>query len=164
MVAVGAFFAATFDPNAYKPRIVDLVKQQTGRTLTMDGKIGLTFFPKLGAAVDKVTLSEPNGTRAFARVEEARVAVAILPLIRKQVVVDRVTLKGLVVDLVRYKDGRTNFDDLTGQPARPDKPSEPSVPVPEALPSPSTSAASRSRTPPSGGATSGTGPTCACRR
>jgi AsmA protein len=132
--AVIAFFAATFDPNAYKPRIVELVKQQTGRTLTMDGTIGLTFFPKLGAAVDKVTLSEPNGSRPFARVEEARVAVALLPLLRKQLVVDRVTLKGLAADLVRDKDGRTNFDDLTGQSAKAGKPGEAPAPRPGGAP------------------------------
>ena len=120
IVAV-AIFAATFDPNQYKPQIVDLVKDRTGRTLTMDGKIGLTFFPRIGAEVEKVALSEPKGTRTFARVDEARVAVALLPLLSKQVIVDQVTLSGLAVDLVRYKNGRTNFDDLLGgeKPAKP---------------------------------------------
>ena len=113
IVAV-AIVAATFDPNQYKPQIVDLVKEKTGRTLTIDGRIGLAFFPRIGAEVEKVALSEPKGTRTFARIDEARVAVALLPLLRKQVIVDQVTLSGLAVDLVRYKDGRTNFDDLLG--------------------------------------------------
>jgi AsmA protein len=122
LIVVVAIVAATFDPNEYKPQIVNLVKERTGRTLTMDGKIGLTFFPKIGAEVERVALSEPNGTRPFAKVEEARVALALLPLLSKQVIVDRVILSGLAVDLVRYKDGRTNFDDLTGQAAKPEPP------------------------------------------
>ena len=122
LIVVVAIVAATFDPNEYKPQIVELVKARTGRTLTMDGRIGLTFFPKIGAEVEKVALSEPNGTKTFAKVEEARVALALLPLLSRQVIVDRVTLSGLAVDLVRYKDGRTNFDDLTGQAAKPEKP------------------------------------------
>jgi AsmA protein len=126
IVAV-AIVAATFDPNQYKPQIVDLVKDRTGRTLTMDGKIGLTFFPRIGAEVEKVSLSEPKGTKTFARIDEARVALALLPLLRKQVIVDQVTLSGLAVDLVRYKDGRTNFDDLLGE-KKPEKP----APKPEA--------------------------------
>ena len=73
IVAV-AIVAATFDANQYKPQIVDLVKQRTGRTLTMDGRIGLTFFPKIGAEVAKVALSEPQGTKTFARIDAARVA------------------------------------------------------------------------------------------
>jgi len=124
-VAVAAYIAATFDPNDYKPHIVELVKQQTGRTLTIDGKIRLTFFPKIGARVGKATLSEPKGPAVFARVEEARVAVAVWPLLSKQVVVDSVRLKGLTVDLVRFKNGRTNFDDLTGETAAPAKPGKP---------------------------------------
>ncbi|HKC44077.1 MAG TPA: AsmA family protein, partial [Burkholderiales bacterium] len=123
-VVVIAIVAATFDPNDYKPQLVNLVKERTGRTLTIDGKIGLTFFPKIGAQVEKVTLSEPGNTKVFAKVDEARVALALLPLLSKQVIVDRVTLSGLAVDLVRYKDGRTNFDDLTGQGAKPEKPAE----------------------------------------
>jgi AsmA protein len=124
-VAVVGYGLATFDPNDYKPRIAELVKQQTGRTLAIDGKIGLTFFPRIGATVGKVTLSEPNRPAVFARVDEAHVAVALWPLLSKRVVVDRVTLKGLAADLVRYKDGHTNFDDLTGHATAPAKPGEP---------------------------------------
>jgi AsmA protein len=116
-----AIVAATLDPNQYKPQIVDLVKQKTGRTLAMDGKIGLSFFPRIGAEVERVALSGPKGQGTFAKVEEARVAVALLPLLSKQVIVDKVVLTGLAVDLVRYKDGRTNFDDLTGADARPEE-------------------------------------------
>src|SRR5512134_3257334 len=87
LIVVVAIVAATFDPNQYKPQIVDLVKEKTGRTLTMDGKIGLTFFPRIGAEVEKVSLSEPKSTKTFARIDEARVALALLPLLRKQVIV-----------------------------------------------------------------------------
>jgi AsmA protein len=131
LIVVVAIVAATFDPNQYKPQIVDLVKERTGRTLTMDGRIGLTFFPRIGAEVEKVALSEPKSAKTFARIEEARVALALLPLLRKQVIVDQVTLSGLAVDLARYKDGRTNFDDLLGEkkPAKPaPKPEAPAGP------------------------------------
>lgn len=125
--AVVAYVAATFDPNDYTPRLVDLVKQRTGRTLAIDGKVRLAFFPKLGADIGQVTLSEPNGSGLFARVEGARVAVAVWPLLRKRVIVDRVTLKGVTADLVRYKDGRTNVDDLTGTSAAPATRDQPSA-------------------------------------
>jgi AsmA protein len=122
LVVVAAIVAATFDPNQYKPEIVELVKQRTGRTLTMDGKIALTFFPRIGAHVEKVALSGPKGQGTFARVEDARVAVALLPLLSKQVIVDKVVLTGLAVDLVRDQDGRTNFDDLVGAEKKDGKP------------------------------------------
>jgi AsmA protein len=121
LIVVVAIVAATFDPNQYKPQIVDLVKQKTGRTLAMDGKIGLSFFPRIGAEVEKIALSGPKGQGTFAKVDEARVAVALWPLLSKQVIVDKVVLSGLMVDLVWYKDGRTNFDDLIGAEAKPDE-------------------------------------------
>jgi AsmA protein len=131
LVIAAAIVAATFDPNRYKPEIVDLVKSRTGRTLSMDGNIALTFFPRIGAHVERVALSGPGGKGTFARVEDARVAVALWPLLSRQLIVDRVTLTGLAVDLVRFKDGRTNFDDLAGKGAKPEGKPAPKAPAPE---------------------------------
>src|SRR5258705_3376464 len=109
-----AIVAATFDPNKYKPEIVAAVKDKTGRTLAIEGNLGLSFFPSIGIAVGKLSLSEPNSSRIFARVEQAKVSLALWPLLSKQVVVDRVTLSGLTLDLVQHRGGKTNFEDLSG--------------------------------------------------
>ena len=114
VVVVIAIVAATFDPNKYKPEIVAAVKDKTGRTLAIEGNLSLSFFPSIGIAVGKASLSEPNDSRIFARVEQAKVSLALLPLLSKQVVVDRVTLSGLTLDLVQRKGGKTNFEDLAG--------------------------------------------------
>jgi len=107
-----AIVVATFDPNKYKPEIAAAVKDKTGRTLAIEGNLGLTVFPSIGISLGKASLSEPNGSRIFAGVEQAKISLALLPLLSKQVVVDRVILSGLTADLVRRKDGKTNFDDL----------------------------------------------------
>lgn len=107
---------ATFDPNKYKPELAAAVKDKTGRTLTIEGNLGLTVFPSIGIAVGKTSLSERGGSRIFARFDEARVSLALIPLFSKQVVVDRVMLSGLNADLVKHKDGTTNFEDLLGVP------------------------------------------------
>jgi AsmA protein len=114
VVVVVGFFVATFDPNSYKPQIVDWVKRATGRTLTMEGTIGLTLFPSVGATVGKVTLSEPESAAIFGRVAEARVGVALLPLLSRQVVVDRVTLHGLGI----WSKGEAPSCSTSGRPAR----------------------------------------------
>jgi AsmA protein len=116
VVVVGgiAVIAATFDPDRYKPEIAALVKEKTGRTLTIEGKLGLSFFPKLAVATGAVALSEPGGARPFASLSEARVSLALLPLLAGQVVVDRVVLSGLNAEIVRGKDGRLNVADLAG--------------------------------------------------
>ena len=116
IVLVIAIVAATFDPNKYRPELAAAVKDRTGRTLAVEGKLGLTFFPSIGISVGKASLSEPNSSRIFAGVEQAKISLALWPLLSKQVVVDRVTLSGLAVDLVQRKGGKTNFEDLTGAP------------------------------------------------
>jgi len=110
--AVLAYVAATFDPNDYKPRIVQLVKDKQGRTLRLDGDIKLSFWPNLGADLGRASLSEFRSEQEFASVERARVSLAVLPLLRREAVVDAVTVRGLRANLVRYKDGRMNIDDL----------------------------------------------------
>src|SRR6266849_3330550 len=111
-----AIVAATFDPNKYKPEIAAAVKDKTGRTLAIEGNLGLSFFPSIGIAVGKTSLSEPNSGRIFARLEQAKVSLALWPLLSKHVLVDRVTLSWLALDLVQPKGGKSNFEDLAGAP------------------------------------------------
>lgn len=113
-----AYVAATFDPNQYKPKIVQAVKEKTQRTLRLDGDIALSFWPSLGAKVGKAALSARGSDKEFASVEEARVSVKLLPLLSKQVIVDTVHIRGLRANIVKEKDGRTNVDDLAGPPAQ----------------------------------------------
>jgi len=114
-VAGVAYVAATFDPNDYKDRIVKAVKDNTQRNLRLDGDIKLAFYPSIGASLGKVSLSEFKNDREFAAIDSARVSLALLPLLRKQVVVDEVALSGLKAKLIMHKDGTTNIDDLLGQ-------------------------------------------------
>ncbi|HVK54537.1 MAG TPA: AsmA family protein, partial [Burkholderiales bacterium] len=124
LIAV-AIIAATFDPNAYKPQIIKLVQEKKQRTLAIPGDIKLTFFPKIGADLGKLSISEHKSPTVFASVESARISLALLPLLRKEVVVDKIKIDGLTANLKRYKDGKTNVDDLLSK----EKEEEPSQAV-----------------------------------
>jgi AsmA protein len=113
-----AVFVATFDANKYKVALATAVLDKTGRTLAIEGNLGLSFFPSIGIASGKMSLSERNGTRIFARFDEARLSLALVPLFSREVVVDRILISGLAVDLVKHADGKTNFDDLLAAPGR----------------------------------------------
>ncbi|HVS27393.1 MAG TPA: AsmA family protein [Burkholderiales bacterium] len=112
VLAIVAYIAATFDPNQYKPQIVQLVKEKQQRTLKIDGDIKLSFFPSIGVNLPKLALSEHQSDKEFAAVDSARVSLKLMPLLSKQVVVDEVEVKGLRANLIRHKDGHTNIDDL----------------------------------------------------
>lgn len=112
-------FAASFDADKYKPDIVRAVKEKTGRTLAIGGPISLSVFPQLGIALQQVQLSEPNSDKTFARIGKLQGSLALLPLLSREVVVDKVVIAGLSADVVRRKDGTSNIDDLLngGKPA-----------------------------------------------
>jgi AsmA protein len=109
---------ATFDPNKYKLQLAAAVLDKTGRTLAIQGNLGLSVFPSIGIASGKMSLSERNSGKIFARFDEAKLSLALIPLLSRQIVVDRIVISGLVVDLVKHTDGKTNFDDLLGAPGR----------------------------------------------
>ncbi|MCA1791837.1 MAG: AsmA family protein [Thioalkalivibrio sp.] len=113
-VIVGVYLAMTFDPNAYKDRIEDKVAEVTGRELTLAGSIELTLFPSLGLRLEDVRLANAEGftETPFAEVRVVDVAVAVLPLIRGEIEVQRVEADGVSIHLARDAQGRSNWDDL----------------------------------------------------
>jgi AsmA protein len=125
-----AFIAATFDPNQYKSQVAELVKEKTQRTLTIEGDIRLMLFPKIGVHLGKTRLSEFRSDKDFAGLDDMRVSLELIPLLSKQVVVDQIQLDGLHASLVKYKDGKTNFDDLLGGGEKPAEPARPVEPQP----------------------------------
>jgi AsmA protein len=135
-LVAATLFALTFDPNKYKGELERVVKERTGRTLQLKGPLEMAFWPSLGAKVAGVTLSERQPERHFLSLDSAHASVALMPLLRGELIVDRVRLSGLKAQIIKGKDGRFNFQDLTepqgGKPAaKPEakKPAEGGAPV-----------------------------------
>jgi AsmA protein len=114
-------FVATFDANRYKTDIESLVLKHTGRTLKIEGDIAVTVFPRLGAVINQASLSEPNakpngapniGTEPFLTLRLTRLSVALLPLLKGEVLVDGIDVQGLYIRLIRHAKGTLNIDDL----------------------------------------------------
>ncbi len=108
-----AYVALTFDPNAYKPQIIQAVQDSTHRTLKLDGDIKLIFFPSIGARLGNVSLSEFKSEDEFVSVSDASVSLAVWPLLQKKVVVNQVKVSGMKVNLIKHQNGKTNLDDLS---------------------------------------------------
>ncbi|WP_272700400.1 AsmA family protein [Desulfovibrio sp. Fe33] len=110
-------FVAVFDPNNYKERISQAVLKETGRALTFEGDISLTFFPGLGVALGGLSLSnaEGFGPEPMASVSSARVTVRILPLFMGKIRFGQLVLDRPVLNLGRDEQGRANWDDLVGR-------------------------------------------------
>lgn len=119
-LTVGALYAL-FDGNKLKAELAQAVHAKTGRTLTIAGDVGLSVWPNVAVRLGKTTLSERDGQTEFLSLDGARVAVAVMPLLSRQVAVKEVELDGFKATLIKRKDGTLNIADLTDAKAA-DKP------------------------------------------
>jgi uncharacterized protein involved in outer membrane biogenesis len=121
VLAASVVIPIVVDPNDYKDTLANAVKEHTGRDLRLTGDIQVTVFPWLGVRVGALELGNAAGfvDPVFARVDEARIRVKLLALLRGSVEVDVVTLNGLTLNLARDAQGLTNWDDLVRAQASP---------------------------------------------
>lgn len=84
------------DGDALKTRISEQVKSETGRTVAVDGDLGFSIFPNLAVDLERVRVGEagnPND-QPVGTIREARVSVALFPLLKQELVVHGLTLEG----------------------------------------------------------------------
>jgi AsmA protein len=140
-VAAAGVFVATFDANAYKPRIIAAAEAATGRTLRLSGPIRIkpALRPTLSVA-DVGLANAPWGSRPeMATLHSMDVQVALLPLLSGEIRVARVVLVAPDILLERNKEGEANW-----QFARPAQAATP-APAPAAAPAPAPQASEPAR-------------------
>jgi AsmA protein len=126
LIVAAITLSLVFDPNQYKPEIIRLVKEKTGRDLRIEKKIGWSFFPRLGIEAGGVDLSNAPGfgKEPFAKIDAAGVHVAVLPLFTGRIEIGSLYLHGLNLNLAKDAGGRSNWDDLAAK-------KEPKTPEPK---------------------------------
>ncbi|MBF0126297.1 MAG: AsmA family protein [Magnetococcales bacterium] len=133
-------------PNQYRAPIAALVQNVTGRTLTIQGEVGLALFPSVEIILRDLTLANAPefAPDPMVRVETVKVGVKFVPLLSGRVEVDRAEMSGLSLHLRRNAAGQSNWDDLvarararadqgSGTPGEPVTPGE-SVTPPREIP------------------------------
>ncbi len=108
------------DPNDYKEEITQQVYQKTGRTLTIEGDIDIAISLPLSVALElgKVHLSNAEGftDTPFAKMQGASLYVSIMPLLNEnRLEVGEIKLSNLELNLVKNKQGITNWSDLSAK-------------------------------------------------
>lgn len=115
-VALALTFAL-FDGERLKAEISRAVLERYQRTLVIEGQPQLSLWPDVGIVLGPVTLSERDSSQRFAALQSARVSVALMPLISRQVQVRELGVQGLKAAIVKRKDGSLSMDDLLKPPA-----------------------------------------------
>lgn len=108
-------FAIIFNPNDYKDDIIKVVKDKTGRELSIPGEISLSLFPWIGIDLGKIEISNAKGfgKHPFAKMEHLQVRAKLWPLFKQQLEADTIVIEGLKLNLAKNKHGISNWDDLS---------------------------------------------------
>lgn len=112
VVLIGGFiFLKTFDLNKYKSYAEELVYKQTGRKLSLagDADIKVSLIPTV--VLNDVSLSNADWAASQDMIKAAQIEVSmdILPLLKKQLVINTVNLIDPQVYLTVNKDGTPNW-------------------------------------------------------
>lgn len=123
LAAVVTWLVMGFDANRYKGVAIEWMKTHHDRTLAINGPIGLSLFPRLEITLADISLSEAGRPDEFAALERAELAVEVLPLLRRELVIGRISANGVSARYVRNAKGVRNIDDLLN----PEQPSDSAV-------------------------------------
>lgn len=128
LVIAAVLVASLFDPNDYKGIATDTFTARTGRTLTIDRDLTLSYFPWLAIETGGITVGNAagfDGAVPFATAERAAARVKLLPLLlRREVEIGIVELDGLRLDLARDASGRGNWQDVLDAASGTDVPAQ----------------------------------------
>lgn len=113
VVIIGGFiFIKTFDLNKYKSYAEKVVYEQTGRQLSLNGDAGLKISLIPTVALNDVALSNADWAKEpeMIKAKTVEVSLSVLPLLKKEIVIDTVNLVNPEVYLSVNKDGKGNWD------------------------------------------------------
>jgi len=95
------------DANAYKARLETAASDITGMEVSVNGRLGIGFFPGLLVTLDDVHIRN-RGTE-LVTAKKARIGVDFLALLNKDVRIRKVVLEQPSLSIERERDGRFNF-------------------------------------------------------
>jgi AsmA protein len=105
------------DVNKFKPEIEKQVASATGRDFTIGGDLKLSLFPWAGVAFSNLHLGSPPGfeTKDLLFVKSFDAKMKLLPLLSRDIQVQRFVVDGPRIVLEKDKTGRGNWEGL-GKP------------------------------------------------
>ena len=88
MGAGALYLYATFDGARLAAELTQSLRQQTQRTVRLDGPVALSLFPRLSLRLPATTVSDPRSDGAFLAFERAELRVGLWPLLSRRVAIE----------------------------------------------------------------------------
>jgi AsmA protein len=114
LVAAAFVLTSVVDPNRYRGKIEGIVANLAGRPFVIEGNLAITWYPWLGVRTGAAHLDNLPGVPGPPIVEWESIAVAakVLPLLKGEIVADRIRLQSPHIRLRRDAQGRGNWEGL----------------------------------------------------
>jgi AsmA protein len=93
---------------AFKPQIESAASKAVGMEVRLKGRLGIVLFPGFGISLKNVSVQRKGVD--VVTVEKMRIGLGLIPLTKHEVRLNRVGLIKPVFSIVRYKNGRFNFE------------------------------------------------------
>ena len=115
LVAAAVLVTQVINPNDYKAKIISSVNKATGRELSIDGDIKLSFFPWFGVDITNLKLSNPSGfsDQSFLEIGETEIKLQLLPLLVGEVEFGAIVLDHANLNLIKKSTTSNNWSDLS---------------------------------------------------
>lgn len=116
LISITAVLLTYFiNPNKFKGKISQLVFAKTGQVLVINGDMHWSFFPWVGIKAHNLSYFNAPGfqPKVLASAKEMDVKIKLIPLLSRQVEVGNITFDHLVVNLIKNKDGKFNWETIT---------------------------------------------------
>lgn len=109
------------DLDTYKNQILVELQQSLHRPVSYtSGKFTISYGPAI--TFSDMVIKERDGGETFISMEQLTCRIALIPLLRKQIIIKGLQADKPVFRVERYKDGRFNFSDLLEQKESPATP------------------------------------------
>ena len=112
VTAFGAYFVYNFDLNQYKSYITELVEKEINRKLEIKGNasIGMSLIPTL--IIEDVELANASWAKfpQMVKLKKLELKFSILPLFKKQIVIDKIIINAPEIYLETNSNGDVNWE------------------------------------------------------
>ena len=87
----------TLDKQFVVAQVQNIVKQQTGGQLYINGQLDWSIYPQISLAVTDLEYAEAEQDKPMASIKDARFGLALAPLLSKQIQIEQLLLSGVTI-------------------------------------------------------------------
>lgn len=112
LVAAILIVPRLIDVQKYQPVIEEKISEATGRKVSLGGDIKLSLFPWVGISLADFQIANPEGFSedTFLRVKAFQAHVKVMPLLSREIYVDKIVLDAPQIYLEKLKNGKANWE------------------------------------------------------